>query len=148
MNRNDLPAPNANCEVCGTPYHRCSKCIKLRDKGIDTWKLHCDTSRCYQVLKAVEWAENRMIDAKEFNDSISEKLPDGREFTSDMIERINRILCTKDDQCEFDNTNEVYNEDTVEETDTENNDDGETLSSTYVKKSNKKIRHRAIQNVK
>ena len=77
MNRNDLPASNANCEVCGKPYRRCNKCIELRNRGIDMWRYHCDCAECYQIYSLVQ-RDPSTITLEEYEYMKSIKLPEDR----------------------------------------------------------------------
>lgn len=49
MNQEKLPKANHTCEVCGTKYYACNKCIELSKKGILGWKLTCCTKDCFQL---------------------------------------------------------------------------------------------------
>lgn len=64
MRQEDLPKANANCVVCGKPYYRCESCIKLRNQGIVSWRLYCDTSMCFNVYSIFE-SYKRGIKTKE-----------------------------------------------------------------------------------
>ncbi len=42
---------NANCAICGNPYHLCMSC---RDSlKINPWKIHTDTSEHYKVYQII-----------------------------------------------------------------------------------------------
>lgn len=49
MLQEKLPVANHVCEVCGTKYYACNKCIELKHKGIYGWKLTCCTRSCFQL---------------------------------------------------------------------------------------------------
>lgn len=49
MLQEKLPIANHICEVCGTKYYACNKCIELMHKGIYGWKLTCCTRSCFQM---------------------------------------------------------------------------------------------------
>ncbi len=49
MLQEKLPKANHSCEVCGTKYYACNKCIELSGKGIYGWKLTCCTRNCFQL---------------------------------------------------------------------------------------------------
>lgn len=54
MLQEKLPKANAQCVVCGQPYYRCEKCIKLGSQGIFTWKLVTDTPQCFQIKSILD----------------------------------------------------------------------------------------------
>lgn len=56
---------NATCEICGNKYHVCEKCIKLRNNGMDNWRLHCDKAVCYQVRTVVNEYKEKHIEKSE-----------------------------------------------------------------------------------
>lgn len=64
MRQEDLPKANANCVVCGKPYYRCERCIKLGRQGVMSWRLYCDTSSCYLIYSSID-AYKKGIDKKE-----------------------------------------------------------------------------------
>lgn len=86
-------------------------------------------------------AEKDMISKEEFI-SIMEKELEEREYTEEFTSRVNAVMEKFGSVVP---ANETV-EDTVEEIETENNDGVETSSFAY--KKSKKVRHRAIQNVK
>lgn len=138
MNRNDLPSPNAICEVCGKSYYRCARCIELKGKGIDTWKLHCDVKPCYEKFYAVSMAEKELIDKEEFYNIISKELPEEREYTEEFSSKVNKLM----ESFGFKANDDIVNV----KTETQDSNDSATVNSERQK--NKKVRHRSIQNVK
>ena len=65
MKQQDLPKANANCAICGKPYYRCERCIKLGMQGLQHWKLHCDTPNCYQIYFVLENYKAGHLDAEQ-----------------------------------------------------------------------------------
>ncbi len=47
--QSDLPKANAQCVICSHKYYVCEKCIKLHYNGIESWRLFCDTPKCYEA---------------------------------------------------------------------------------------------------
>ena len=90
MNRNDLPTPNAICEVCGKPYRRCNKCIELRSRGIETWRIHCDSMECYQAYIILNKDQDE-ITKEEFEYLSTMKLPDGRKYTKENKAKVDEL---------------------------------------------------------
>jgi len=98
MNRNDLPEPNAICKICGRPYHKCKRCIELKNRGIHAWKLFCDTIECYGVYNAINNTDSNLTQ-KGFKEACSVVLPDNRTFTAETEKAISekaKILKLKD----------------------------------------------------
>lgn len=110
MNRNDLPGPNATCETCGQPYRRCAKCIELRSRGIDTWRVHCDSPECYQAYIVLHNDIND-ISKEEYEQLASIKLPEGRKYTKDnksKIEELKKKYTTKETYIGNNKVNQKY----------------------------------------
>lgn len=47
--QSDLPKANAQCVICSRKYYVCEKCIKLHYNGIESWRLFCDSPKCYEA---------------------------------------------------------------------------------------------------
>lgn len=62
MLQEKLLKANHSCEVCGTKYYACNKCIELSGKGIHGWKLTCCTRDCFQLKMLVDSFESNEID--------------------------------------------------------------------------------------
>lgn len=90
MNRNDLPASNAVCEVCGKPYRRCNKCIELRNRGIDMWRYHCDCAECYQIYSLVQ-RDPSTITLEDYEYIKSIELPEDRKPIKEVKDKIDGI---------------------------------------------------------
>lgn len=88
MNRNDLPEPNATCEVCGQPYRRCNKCIELRNRGIETWRIHCDCMECYQAFILLSKDD---ITKEEYEQLAAIKLPENRKYTKENKTKVDEL---------------------------------------------------------
>lgn len=91
MNRNDLPAPNAICEVCGRQYRRCKKCIELKSRGIEAWREHCDSIECYQTLVLTQTEDLSNISKEEYERVISFELPEGRKPVKEIQKKLDNI---------------------------------------------------------
>lgn len=91
MNRNDLPAPNAICEVCGRQYRRCKKCIELKSRGIEAWREHCDSIECYQTLILTQTEDLSNISKEEYERVISFELPEGRKPVKEIQKKLDNI---------------------------------------------------------
>lgn len=94
MNRKDLPAPNHTCEVCGHKYYRCKKCIEMKYRGIETWRVHCDSIECYQILTFVNEAKEAKVDDSlktEYERIRALELPDGRKPVGTIAEELRAI---------------------------------------------------------
>lgn len=91
MNRDDLPTPNATCEVCGRKYRRCKKCIELRNRGMETWRLHCDSMECYQILTLVNTEDISTIDKETFDRVASFELPEDRKPIQTVQDKLDAI---------------------------------------------------------
>ena len=91
MNRNDLPAPNATCEICGRQYRRCKKCIELRSRGIEAWREHCDSIECYQTLVFVQTEDKSAITKEEYERVIAFELPEGRKPVKSVQDKLDQI---------------------------------------------------------
>lgn len=98
MNRADLPAPNATCEVCGRKYRKCQKCIEMRSRGIETWRQHCDSIECYQTLVLVNVKDISTIMRDEYERVVSFELPDGRKPIPEIQKKLNSIKTALDER--------------------------------------------------
>lgn len=47
--QSDLPKANAQCVICGRKYYVCEKCVKMHYNGIESWRLFCDSPKCYEA---------------------------------------------------------------------------------------------------
>lgn len=90
MNRNDLPEPNATCEVCGHKYRICQKCAQMRLRGIEAWRQHCDSYECAMYYYLVS-KDHKDITEDEFNNVMGIELPDGRQLTKEMQNKLDGI---------------------------------------------------------
>ena len=91
MNRDDLPSPNAVCEICGREYRKCRRCIELKSHGIKAWKLYCDTLECYIIWSAINQPIDNITE-KGFKEKCNIELPDGRTLTPDTKSKINSFI--------------------------------------------------------
>lgn len=91
MNREDLPKANAECVICGRKYYRCARCIELRNRGIEAWKLKCDSMECFGVHVLLENAKRGNFDENSLKELNSVELSDGREFTAETLAAINAL---------------------------------------------------------
>ena len=91
MNRNDLPAPNAECEVCGRKYRKCKKCLQMKTMGIETWRDHCDSYECYQVYILATTTDYNKITKEEYDRIVNLELPEERKPVHDIQEKLDRI---------------------------------------------------------
>lgn len=91
MNRNDLPAPNTTCEVCGRKYRICKTCAKMRTHGIDTWRTHCDSIECYQTLIFANTTDLSTLTVDDYNRIISYELPEGRKPIEEIQNKLDTI---------------------------------------------------------
>lgn len=74
MLQEKLPIANTTCEVCGTKYYACKRCIELMYKGVYGWKLTCCSHACFQMKMLFDSCTNGKFDkaqAKEFIDTLS-----------------------------------------------------------------------------
>lgn len=74
MLQEKLPTANTTCEVCGTKYYACKKCIELMNKGILGWKLTCCSPACFQMKMLFDSYANGEFSysqAKDFYDTLS-----------------------------------------------------------------------------
>ena len=95
MNRDDLPAPNATCVVCDHKYRMCKRCIELRFRGVEAWRMYCDSPECYQVY--VFSNEDPAKVTKEEYDRVMEiELPEGRKVNKATKEKLDAIKKTID----------------------------------------------------
>lgn len=90
MNRNDLPAPNMTCEVCGRKYRRCKKCAELHGHGIEAWREHCDSIECYQTLifSQIDPAEATQ---EEYDRVVALELPEDRKPVDEIQAKLDEI---------------------------------------------------------
>lgn len=107
MNRENAPKPNAECVICGRKYYRCARCIELKNRGIEAWKLHCDSMECFQVHTIIENAKKGNFDTEMLNELNSIELIDDREYKDDVLAEIEKL------NKEFVNNIENSAEDTV-----------------------------------
>ena len=90
MNRNDLPAPNAICEVCGREYRRCKKCIEMKSRGIEAWREHCDSMECYQTLILTQM-DPSVVTKEQYDRIMSFEYPEGRKPVADIKKKLKTI---------------------------------------------------------
>lgn len=90
MNRNDLPAPNKECEVCGRSYRRCAKCAQMRSRGIEAWREHCDSYECYQTLIFTQ-EDLSKVTQDQYDRVIAFELPEGRKPIKSIQEKLDAI---------------------------------------------------------
>lgn len=91
MNRNDLPAPNKECEVCGRKYRRCKKCIEMKNRGVEAWREHCDSVECYMTLVFSQTSDISKLTMDDYNNIISLELPEGRKPVEEIQSKLDRI---------------------------------------------------------
>ena len=91
MNRENAPKPNAECVICGNKYYRCARCIELKNRGIEAWKLHCDTMECFAVHTLIENARKGNFDANMLGELNAIKLIDDREFKAEIVAEIEKL---------------------------------------------------------
>ena len=91
MNRENLPAPNMICEVCGRKYRRCNKCYELKNRGIEAWREHCDSIECYQTLLFVNSDDYSKLTKEEYDRVIAFELPDGRDPVESIQNKLDEI---------------------------------------------------------
>lgn len=90
MNRNDLPEPNATCEICGHKYRICQKCAQMRLRGIEAWRQHCDSYECATVYYLLQKDKNE-ISKEEFEYVMNTELPEDRQFTKEVQLKLDSI---------------------------------------------------------
>lgn len=90
MNRNDLPAPNKECEVCGRKYRRCKRCIEMRSRGIEAWREHCDSAECYMTL-VLSQTDASKVTREEYERVIGYELPEGRKPVKEIQDKLDKI---------------------------------------------------------
>ena len=90
MNRNDLPEANATCEVCGHRYRVCNKCIRMKYRGIEAWRQHCDSPECYLTYILIN-QDPKDTTREQLETVLSLELSDGREFTKDVQKKLDGI---------------------------------------------------------
>lgn len=100
MLQEKLPIANTTCEVCGTKYYACQKCIKLMHMGTYGWKLTCCTHACFQMKMLFDSYQNESIDrvqAKEFIETLSlpVEVDNLQEKYKSFIDEINTTKQTK-----------------------------------------------------
>lgn len=81
---------NANCSICGKPYHQCLSCREeVRTKP---WKAYTDTVECYKVFQIIHGYSTKVYtkeEAKEKLQSIDlSSLGDLRDNIQDVIDDI------------------------------------------------------------
>lgn len=91
MNRNDLPAPNKECEVCGRKYRRCKKCIELKNRGVEAWREHCDSIECYMTLVFSQTEDISNVSMEEYERIVALELPEGRKPIPEIQEKLDAI---------------------------------------------------------
>ena len=91
MNRNDLPAPNKECEVCGRKYRRCKKCIEMKNRGVEAWREHCDSVECYMTLVFSQTSDISKLTMDDYNNIVSLELPEGRKPVEEIQKKLDRI---------------------------------------------------------
>ena len=91
MNRNDLPKPNATCEVCGRMYRSCKTCAQLRSSGIEAWREHCDSIECYQTLVFCSTEDLSKVSKDEYEYVMSLELPEGRKPVENIQKKLDKI---------------------------------------------------------
>lgn len=91
MNREHFPAPNAECVICSKKYYRCARCIELKNRGIEAWKLNCDTFDCFNVHCLIENAKKGNFNKNNLEELLNASLPDDRQFNEKTLNSIEEI---------------------------------------------------------
>lgn len=78
---------NATCSICGNGYHLCLSC---KDKmKLNPWRIHTDTSSCYQVFQVVKGYNTGIYNKEEFKSKLKNidlsNLESYREHIRDLI---------------------------------------------------------------
>lgn len=90
MNRKDLPEANATCETCGHRYRVCKTCAQMRSRGIDAWRMHCDSAECYQIYILTNMPYDDIT--REAYDRVMQlDLPEDREPTREVQKKLDSI---------------------------------------------------------
>ena len=90
MNRKDLPAPNAECVICGHKYYRCKRCIELKMQGVEIWRLHCDSYECAMIDTLLK-EDPAKITKEQYEMVANIELPDGRKMKSDVKAKVKEL---------------------------------------------------------
>lgn len=90
MNRKDLPEANATCETCGHRYRVCKTCAKMRSRGIDAWRTHCDCAECYQIYILTNM-DYKDITREAYDRAMQLELPEDREPTREVQKKLDGI---------------------------------------------------------
>lgn len=91
MNRNDLPAPNTTCKVCGRQYRRCKTCAQLRNRGIEAWREYCDSPECYQTYILSQMDDVSSITMEDYERVMAYELPEGRKPVDEIAEKLEEV---------------------------------------------------------
>lgn len=91
MNRKDLPAPNAKCVVCDHEYYRCKKCIELRTRGIEAWRINCDCYECYQIFALTNEYDVRDITRDMYERVKNIEMPEGKKINAETQKKLDEI---------------------------------------------------------
>ena len=91
INRKDLPEANTTCKICGHKYYMCTKCLKLKRMGIESWRQHCDCVECYQIYSILQM-DPKDVSMEEYEHITSIDLPDGHELTDEVEKKLERHL--------------------------------------------------------
>lgn len=102
-----MPENNANCIICGKPYHICMSC-KDQQK-LEPWKTYTDTSehyKIYQLLRGVNIGTFTFEEAKKRLEGID--LSDMSTFPNNIKKQLNKILNYNDTPAEASNAKDGY----------------------------------------
>lgn len=97
--QSDLPKANAQCVICSRKYYVCEKCIKLHYNGIESWRLFCDSPKCYEAYVILQDYNN----GSESKDATLERIADyniDKELLNEEMSAIYSKLTTEEEKKE------------------------------------------------
>ena len=63
----------------------------MRNRGIETWRIHCDSAECYMIYLLVNTDDISKITEEEYERAISEELPENRDPLPEVKKKLEEI---------------------------------------------------------
>ena len=76
----------------------------MRNRGIETWREHCDSIECYQTLVLSQTEDISKITQEEYDRVIAYELPEGRKPIKEIQDKLDNIKAQLEKKNNINNT--------------------------------------------